>query len=40
MDKPLVCDMCKKEAESLIMIQLLSLGDKWICPSCYIKIIS
>lgn len=39
MDKPLVCDLCKKENETLFLITILSVGEKWLCPQCYLKML-
>lgn len=33
------CDMCgNKDVETVFLVEVLSLGRKWVCPRCYLKL--
>jgi hypothetical protein len=39
MSENLKCDCCKREDETLFLIVVLSLGERWVCSECYLRML-
>ena len=39
MNETMHCDLCKKPADTLFLITVIAVGDKELCPQCYLKML-